>query len=162
MPSEPTPSTASEDVERLAHHAGKLLLGTTLGEPVPATLRALAKDRDALLRVLETFFAYDYGDAEHPDMAALINIARKEGWKATRGNPDDWFDPVAKERESLSAERDAARAEIARLREALELAANRLDRLTLDQPHGSARRYKAAEWTTEARAALAQKEPRHD
>lgn len=41
--------TSAEAVERLAHHAGKLLLGTTLGEPVPATMRALLAERDAAL-----------------------------------------------------------------------------------------------------------------
>jgi hypothetical protein len=43
-----TVDTTTEAVERLAHYAGKLLLGTTLGGPVPATLRALAGERDRL------------------------------------------------------------------------------------------------------------------
>jgi hypothetical protein len=44
----------TEAVERLANHAGKLLLGTTLGGPVPATLRALAGERDAWHRRMAT------------------------------------------------------------------------------------------------------------
>lgn len=39
-------STKREDVERLAHHAGKLLLGTTLERPVMDTLHALLAERD--------------------------------------------------------------------------------------------------------------------
>jgi hypothetical protein len=80
MASEQAISTASEDVERLARHAGKLLRGTTLGDPVPATLRALAQERDTL-------------EEDYSRCYATLRRAY--------------------------AERDAARAEAARLREAL-------------------------------------------
>jgi hypothetical protein len=121
---EPTVSTASEDVERLAHHAGKLLLGTTLGDPVPATLRALAKERDA--EVAHRRAAQDLGQ-RHAD------------------------------------ERDAARAEALSLRGAL----GDLISWFPDKPSPPEWRLRGgvhgADAAVEAaRAALAQKEPRHD
>jgi transposase-like protein len=44
--------------------------------------------------------------------------------------------------------------EIARLREALELAANRMQRLSLELPFSTAERYEAEDWAQEARREL--------
>ena len=77
--------TSAEVVERLAHHAGKLLLGTTLGEPVPATMRALLAQRDAALaratkaeRVRAEVEAY-YGQAKREVAEAEAEVARLRG-----------------------------------------------------------------------------------
>jgi len=51
----------------------------------------------------------------------------------------------------------AKNEEIARLREALELAANRMQRLSLELPFSTAERYEAEEWAQEARHELKDK-----
>jgi hypothetical protein len=71
-----TVDTSAEAVERLAHHASKLLMGTTLGDPVPATLRALAAERDALLTdnhdlSRQSEISYAERDAARADAEAL-------------------------------------------------------------------------------------------
>lgn len=55
--------------------------------------------------------------------------------------------------EVLERLNDELCAENERLRASLTLAANRLDRLALDLPHGSSAQHEAGEWAGEARSA---------
>ncbi len=55
---------------------------------------------------------------------------------------------------ALQARAEAAEAKLARMREALELAANRLHRCSVDYDTGTREFIEVGEWAAEARAAL--------
>lgn len=147
-------SPGREEVERLCHN---LLVAHEAGdgdEDLPTAvemLRALharAEAGAAALAVCETWFAYEYGDAEHPDIPKLIRLAERMGWQATRPADAAAYDPCCTERDAAVASLTAARAEAARLREALEMiSAMYGDDLTHEKFRNAAKHY--------ARSALA-------
>lgn len=65
-----------------------------------------------------------------------------------------WRMEVADMHVTLSAERDALRAEVKRLREALAVAANRLQRRAVDFDAGSHEFIETSEWAADASATL--------
>ncbi|MGA4442559.1 hypothetical protein ACPA2N_25685 [Ectopseudomonas hydrolytica] len=94
---------------------------------------------------------YDYGYVDDGNGSRYLGLIERDTGKLVRH--DDY--------DTLHAEAEALRAENGRLREALELSANRLDRLTLEVPGGYWRE-QAAEWASEARAASSGQEVSRD
>jgi len=121
--------TRTEAVERMAHHAHKLLMGTTLDPLVAATLRALAAERDALRDDLLTLEICQ---------AKLLETCQAK---------------LVAERDRLAAERDALREALVGLMTWFP------DRLYWPEWRLPGGKYGADDAVAAARAALAQKEP---
>jgi hypothetical protein len=131
--------TSAEAVERLANHAHKLLMGTTLGDPVPATLRALAAERDAANLALH--HGHDAINAVRAERDALksahLDLLDKFLSAWTNGDAARAeIDILAKGVTSYEEELDAARAEAARLRDALAPFVAEAERIAPDVTKG--------------------------
>jgi hypothetical protein len=130
--------TSADAVERLAHHAHKLLMGTTLGDPVPATMRALAAERDALqLKADDALHRRDEKARGLADAAAERDALQVR------------LDTSAAVIVSQAHAIDAATAEAERLREALQ---------RINEMRGGDQAVCAFDMRSIAKAALAKKE----